>query len=155
VPTRIDGNACGVGELPVPGARGPPLGEKGPRVRERLDAVVDPIDDEDLPAAIDGNPIGAGELTIAAARNPRPTRGGAGLDRRHAVLHCPAEGEQEGAAGRELLDAVVAQLADEDVPAPIDGNASGVIELPVPAAQAAPFADHWAWPGQRAGARCR
>src|SRR5262249_42950755 len=64
-----------------------------------------------------------------------------GLEGRHAVLHSPAEGEEEGPGGRELLDAAVEQVGDEDVPAVIHGNATGVVELPDPAAQAAPRGD--------------
>jgi hypothetical protein len=41
---------------------------------------------------------------------------------------------------RELLDAVVVTIGDEDVPARIHGNTGGtaVAELPVPATRAAP-----------------
>src|SRR5438094_7854306 len=39
---------------------------------------------------------------------------------------------------RELLNAVVASVGDVDASAPLDGDATRTVELPVPAARAAP-----------------
>src|SRR5438132_12391763 len=39
---------------------------------------------------------------------------------------------------RELLNAVVARVGDVDASAPLDGDATRTVELPVPAARAAP-----------------
>src|SRR5262249_21833581 len=50
---------------------------------------------------------------------------------------CAPHGE-EGPGVRELLNAVIARVDDEDVPALIDRDARGVVELPIPAARDAP-----------------
>jgi len=59
-----------------------------------------------------------------------------GVSDAHApvAVHVPT-----AARACELLDAIVAGVGDEDVPAPIDGDTTGAVELPVPAARATPL----------------
>src|SRR5206468_2765505 len=51
---------------------------------------------------------------------------------------------KEGSGVRELLDTIVAGVCDEDMSAPIHGDAFGIEKLPVPAALAAPLGDEGA-----------
>src|SRR5439155_3272832 len=47
----------------------------------------------------------------------------------------------EGPGVRELLDTVVARVGDVDVSSPIHGDATGVVQLPVPGTPAAPLGE--------------
>src|SRR5207245_253163 len=57
-----------------------------------------------------------------------------------AAAHAAPLGE-EGARVRELLDAVVGEIGDEDIAVAIDVDATGAVELPVAAARDAPLGE--------------
>src|SRR5205823_1240428 len=114
VPAPIHGDAPGNVELPVPAASAAPASEERPAVRVLPDGGADVVADEDAPAPLDAHPRYVGDPRI-----------------RHAPARVP----------HLLLAAVVAALAHEDVPAAIHGDAGGAVELPVPAAQAAPLGE--------------
>src|SRR5262249_13325552 len=138
VPARVDRDPSGGSELPERGA-------EGAHVRERLDADIrlgrDPHVSERIDSKIiERSPIEA-ELSVPVAANPGPTPRRAGLQRWQPVRPAPAEGEEEGSVIPELLDAVVAVLSHEHVPAPIHRHAFRCSELPGSAARAAPRGD--------------
>src|SRR5262249_30735705 len=134
VPGLVHGDPLREIELPSAAAKASPRGKESPGVRELLDAGVVAVSDEDIPAPIDGNAIRALDLPGPAAQNPNLTRGGPGLEGRHAVRHPPAEGEEEGPGIRELLDALILDVRSEDVPVPIHREAIGAdVELAIPA----------------------
>src|SRR5207237_462300 len=122
VAAPVHGDCEGADELPVPATPAAPRAEEGPGVRELLDAVVEHVRDEDVPAPIHGDARGVVELPATAAPYPCLTHGGTGLEALPPVLHSPAEGEEEGACVRELLDALVRLVGDEDRTARVRGN---------------------------------
>src|SRR5207249_9376895 len=93
--------------------------------------------------------VGLAQLLVhCASAADRASRQGAVSDRhnryspprfatRRSVCSCRSHHALALGTGK-LLDAVVVAVADEDVPAPIHGDTPGIVELPVPAAHAAP-----------------
>src|SRR5262249_35863983 len=114
----VDEKTCPC-ELPVPATRATPLPDERPGIRELLDARVAGVDGEDVSAPIDGDASGAQEACGDRARPPVPCTEAPPL-------------QAKGPGARELLDASVAGVGDEDVPAAVHGDVNGVNELPVP-----------------------
>src|SRR5438093_2642677 len=98
----------------------------------------DPEGVSDVAGAVVVHVAAVGVSKLRACPEPHDVlRHDQGVSDAHApvAVHVPT-----AARACELLDAVVAaRVGDEDVPAPIHGDASGVGELPVPAARPAPL----------------
>src|SRR5437667_329414 len=102
--------------------------------------------------AVPARRVGLAQLLVhCASAADRASRQGAVSDRhnryspprfatRRSVCSCGSHHALALGTGK-LLDAVVVAVADEDVPAPIHGDATGIVELPVPAAHATPLAE--------------
>src|SRR5213593_3196392 len=102
--------------------------------------------------AVPARRVGLAQLLVhCASAADRASRQGAVSDRhnryspprfatRRSVCSCRSHHALALGTGK-LLDAVVVAVADEDVPAPIHGDTPGIVELPVPAASAAPASE--------------
>ena len=78
------------------------------------------------------NPLRDGGSNYSQYRGPRVRF------RDCQILMVLAHQDDRDSGARELLNAVVASVGDVDASAPLDGDATRTVELPVPAARAAP-----------------